>query len=346
LQCWEDFVQQLDAYKDSNTNIIFSDEAMSNRIGRTWQYRPDIPYPWKALKLALRGWDVRVLMVHRPLYDYIPSVYTDQYKVPKHSNKRRLKLWHGGGQCIDQGGKSIPRPFDLKPRNDTKITMATLLRENQTLFPTPARMYELIRDQQQQQGSGLFAEILLVDMENNVKKVGGDDADFIDEIVCRSVPGLESTCKALRQKHQQQLRTKKNELQRHHNPSLPLHYDFVAVEACQGGLIDGRLVSREDLRDAIQRRQEEELGLGPNDLPMDCLTLPPGIGYTTILNISMKHEERLRGRGKGSKEWNREREELHKKGFWKAVKKGKKYCSVNTTILLEDEGWKSFLSKL
>jgi len=284
---------------------------------RTWQYRPNIPYPWEALKLALRGWDVRVLIVHRPLYDYIPSVYTDQYKVGP--NKRKLKLWHGGGKCIDQGGKFIPAPFVLNPPNDVRITMATLFKADQTLFPSPAQIYELIREH--------GFEILLVDMN----EISSNGENFINEIVCRRVPGLVSTCKALRQ-----TQVGKNKGPR--NPSLPLHYDFVAVEACQSGLINGTLVSREEVRNAMQRRQEEELGLGSNALPLDC----PGEDLMVkILKISTEHEQRLR-----DKDWSNETKGLHEIGFRKAAGEGRKFCSVNATRVLEDETWRRFFFSL
>ena len=318
LQCWDEFLQQLNGYRDSNTNIIFSDEAISNRMTRSWQYRPNIPYPWDALKLALRGWDVRVLIVHRPLYDYIPSVYTDQYKVGP--NKRKLKLWHGGGKCIDQGGKSIPTPFVLNPPNDVKITMATLFKADQTLFPTPAQIYELI--------SGHDFEILLVDMN----EISSNGENFINEIVCRRVPGLVSTCKALRQT---QVVGKKEGPR---NPSLPLHYDFVAIEACQSGLINGTLVSREEVRNAMQRRQEEELGLGSNALPLDCLGEDL---MGKILKISVEHEQRLH-----DKDWSNEIEVLHEIGFRQAAGEGRKFCSVNVTRVLEDETWRRFFLSL
>eukprot|EP00816_Leptocylindrus_hargravesii_P001362 CAMPEP_0196819328 /NCGR_PEP_ID=MMETSP1362-20130617/70071_1 /TAXON_ID=163516 /ORGANISM="Leptocylindrus danicus, Strain CCMP1856" /LENGTH=446 /DNA_ID=CAMNT_0042197779 /DNA_START=225 /DNA_END=1565 /DNA_ORIENTATION=- len=315
IQCWEPFMQQLNAYRDSKTNVIFSDEAMSNRIARTWQYRKDIPYPWEALKLVLQGWDVRILIVHRPLYDYLPSVYTEQHKPSP--GKMRLKKWYGGGKCIDQGGKLVPEMFES---SGGQFTVATLLKGDQTLYPTPAHIFELCRQQN--------FDILLVDMMKHSSS-SGDTGSFIEEIICKKIPGLEFTCSAL---HEQMA-----EKEGRHNPSVPLHYDFVAVKACQSGLIDGALVSREEARKAIQNQQEDVRGLGPNDFPLIC---PGEDMLKKILDTSILHEERLRGN-----EWNQVRKELHKTEYRKMVEK-KRLCSVDAASVLQDESWRRFFLEL
>jgi hypothetical protein len=164
---------------------------MSNRIAEMWQYRPGLPYPWNALKCALEGWDVKVLIVHRPLYDYLPSVYTEQFKITP--NKIRLQRWYGdggSGTCPSQGGRVILRPFDTR-RKTKEITIARLLEKDQVLFPTPAQVYELFRDHG-------FTTIL-VDMMERFSSISasGTYLNFVEHIICDKVPGTIHTCEAL-----------------------------------------------------------------------------------------------------------------------------------------------------
>ena len=287
--CWDEFVSKLEQYHHDGKHIIFSDEAMANRIARTRQYRPALPYPWKALKATLErmGWDVRILLVHRPLYDYLPSVYIEQYK--DGPNKRRLRQWFGGGEhCPAQGGREVPVPF----RSDTgEITIARLLEPHQTLFPTPAQVYEL------SQSNGFTT--VLVDMMDKYPSTSRSapdekDLDFIGHIVCNELPGTVHTCKSLlSQANDSDTRDEDTPLSistKQLNPSLSLNYDFIAVEACRRGLINGTEVGRDVARRAIQERQEGELKLSANDFPLIC---PDEATTEKILVASLEHERRI-----------------------------------------------------
>ena len=333
--CWDEFVSKLEQYHHDGKQFIFSDEAMANRIARTRQYRPGLPYPWKALKVTLEriGWDVRILLVHRPLYDYLPSVYIEQYK--DGPNKRRLRQWFGGGEhCPAQGGREVPLPF----RSDTgEITIARLLEPHHTLFPIPAQVYEL------SQSNGYTT--ILVDMMDKFPSTrsapNGKDLDFIGHIVCNELPGTVSTCKSLlSQANDSNIRDEDTPLYistRQLNPSLSLNYDFIAVEACRRGLINGTEVGRDVARRAVQERQEGELKLSANDFPLIC----PGETTTEkILVASLEHERRIR---KGS--WSLELESGHNDSFRKKVVAKKKFCVVDSRKVLEDDGWVDFMTR-
>jgi len=313
---------------------------MANRIARTRQYRPALPYPWKALKLTLErmGWDVRILLVHRPLYDYLPSVYIEHYK--DGPNKRRLRQWFGGGEhCPSQGGREVPLPF----RSDTdEITIARLLEQHQTLFPTPAQVYEL------SQSHGFTATV--VNMTGKFPATrsvpDGKDLDFIQHIVCNELPGTVHACKTLLiQANVIDIRERSDEDAGTHlnnstptqlNPSLSLNYDFVAVDACQSGLINGSKVGRDVARRAIRERQERDLQLSATDFPLIC---PDEITTEKILVASLEHERRIR---KGS--WSLDIESGHNHSFWKTAVAKKKLCIVDSQKVLEDDGWVEFMT--
>ena len=332
--CWNDFLQHLDTYRQAGKNIVFSDEAMSNRLVRAKKYRPDLPYPWKALKSSLErmGWDVRILLVHRPLYDFLPSVYVEQYK--DGPNKVRLRRWFRGdgrsSTCPQDGGREVPQPFATQT---SEITIARLLVKGQTLYPTPAQVYELSRERN-------FTTIL-VDITKHFSRPNGQVLSSIQHIICDKIPGTLHTCKAmLEEKNSTDEENQKERAQKPKqlNPSLSLHYDFIAVEACQRGLLNGTTVRRDVARRAIQRRQEQDAGLSPNDFPLIC---PDDKTLGDILQQSLEHERRLH-----TAAWDQEEEADHVDKFWKTVRGTKKFCTVDSKKVVEDKMWIDFFSAI
>uniref|UniRef100_A0A7S1Z3S5 Uncharacterized protein n=1 Tax=Ditylum brightwellii TaxID=49249 RepID=A0A7S1Z3S5_9STRA len=335
--CWDDFIHHLGSYKEQNKHVIFSDEAMSNRIARTWQYRPDIPYPFQALKSVLEnmGWDVQVLIIHRPLYDYLPSVYIEKYKIGP--NKIRLRKWHeqginNGTNCPAQNGRIVPRPFDGKPTTN-EITIANLLDKEQKLYPTPAQVIEIFLRSE-------FNVIAVDMMEKKFSSNHNKELDFIQHIICNVFPATHNTCKALlevtkNEKNEEESNTKQL------NPSLSLFYDFIAVEACAIGVLNGTQISRDIARDGIQRYHEIVQGLKPNDLPLIC---PSDAEIEQILNASLDHQERI-CRNVEAK-CNEEAKDMirHQSNFWKSIDEKKKFCTVDTNKVLKETQWIEFLS--
>lgn len=321
FQCWKEFIEKVENYKRHNRNVLFSDEAMSNRIARTYSYRPTVPYPWNALESVLQGWDVRFLTLHRPFYDFLPSVYNEIYKLGP--GKRRLKLWHKSNdsedKCIDQGGKIVPKPFDV---DEYVFTIANLMEPGQTLYPTPVQIYQILQNR--------TSKIMLVDLDYKGK---GSEDDFISHIVCEKLPGLQNTCLGLRE-----MRRHDNDSTKQRNPSIPLHYDLIAAEACKRGVVNGSTVSRNFVRDSARQYHEEINGRTANDLALEC---PDKSTLQKILDISLDHERIFRG-----KEWREENETQAINKFWAAANEKKKFCTVDSKSVIENKGWKEFLKAL
>lgn len=345
--CWEEFLQYLEAYRQEGKNhVMFSDEAMANRLTRSSKYRPSIPYPWKTLRTSLeqRGWDVRILLVHRPLYDYLPSVYVEQYKYGP--NKIRLQRWFGdddsggddgdgtssiGSKCPQQGGRKVPRPFDT---DTNEITIARLIEEGQALYPTPAQVLGLC------QKYGF--KTMLVDMMGSFESANrrNNKVNFIQHIVCNVLPGTSRTCRALLD-GADEVKIEDGQTERkarHLNPSLPLQYDFIAVEACQRGLLNGTKVGRDFARRAIQRHQEYDLGQSAIDFPLVC---PDNETMTKILQLSVDQERQLHMSRFGQDELT-----THQEKYWSGPVKKKKYCTVDSRKVVKDEGWAKFFLSL
>ena len=346
--CWQEFLQHLEAHlREGKNHVMFSDEAMANRLTRSSKYKPSLPYPWRTLRTSLeqRGWDVRILLVHRPLYDYLPSVYVEQYKYGP--NKVKLQRWFGGDDssgdggvgassstgstCPQQGGRKVPRPFDT----DTKeITIARLIEEGQALYPKPAQVFKLC------QKHGF--KTMLVDMMESFDSPNrrNNKVDFIQHIVCNVLPGTSRTCRALLDGADEvKIEDGQTEGKAPHlNPSLPLAYDFIAVEACQRGLLNGIKVERDVARRAIQRHQEYDLGLSAIDFPLIC---PDNETMAKILQLSIAQERELRmGR------YTQDDFDRHEEEYWNGPISKRKYCTVDARKVVKDEGWANFFLSL
>jgi len=332
--CWKDMVRILQNYP--NQSIVFSDEAFANRACRTQDYRPSVPYPWQALRNVLSRYfdEVLVLTMHRPLHDYLPSVYNDLYK--EGPGKVRLRRWYASEEhsaCPREGGRAVPRLWDPTRGND--ITVRGMMEPNQNLFPTPGSTVQVFQE------NGF--NVTVVDMVSFVP--GMDEEDLVTRFVCNHLPAADTTCRMLRQRSEPLLSEQ--------NPSLPLHYDFVAVEACGRGYLsrnngesDTNIPSRQHVRHELRRRQEDILGRRANDLPLDC---PDQELLQSLSRLSWEHE--LAVHHSSIMTTNEEGEEQNnaklrfEQSFWNAVEK-KKFCTVNETRVLEDPDWVNFLKSI
>lgn len=334
--CWrEDLLDRLDRFRKRARStakrvvVLFSDEALANRATGSFDYRPNVPYPWEALDRLRETWEVRVLVAHRPLHAYWPSVYAEMHKPGP--GKARLRRWAGTGDaddaCPREGGRVVPGPFDDESLDDrTTVTIARLMRRRRRrrdsddgrppLYPDPASTYEVFRDRGH--------DVTLVDVANA-------DVDAVEEVVCSRLPRSVRACAA------QRARTADRVL----NPSGSLHHDVLAVEACRRGVLNGTRTPREAARRAVRERTTTTTASTP---PLDdpsFLICPDRTTFEEMLCASLDHERRLRG-PLWSEETTFERE------FWRDVLERKRaiYCALNTTAVLEDPTWRTFLKGL
>lgn len=259
-------------------------------------------------------------------------------------NKNNEKQTSGEtSTCPSQGGRRVPPPLDTGTQ---EITIARLLEPNQKLNPSPAQVYELFRDH--------GFKIMLVDMkgtammtekqrQGTIREINGNGGhNFIVHIICDQLPDAIHTCKGLLDAN---VNTNTNAaksalIQKQQNPSLSLHYDFLAVEACQKGLFNSNIVDRRTAKFAIQNYQEQVSGLSSNEFPLVC---PEDEFFRELLKQSLDQERRLRSyyhstinnknsssRSIGSdndsnyKEyWGPDEESRHKAMFWKAARDDK-----------------------
>lgn len=144
---------------------------------------------------------------------------------------------------------------------------------------------------------------------------------------CRVLPNAPISCNASRAADLE-------ETEKRLNPSYSLFYDMLVTAAAENGLVNREIWRRHDLVVQAQQYQEKVLNLTAMDFALTC----PSIGeLETLLNASLQTEEVILPDFHRS-EWGEKR---HRRDFWKAVEQ-KRYCSIDTTAVLQTETWQNF----
>lgn len=119
-----------------------------------------------------------------------------------------------------------------------------------------------------------------------------------------------------------------------HNAAVPVCYDMIATAASTKDYFD-RNLSRPEVVEMVRYRHENQLNLTVDDLPVVC---PPTERVRALHDASVEIEKELfPSRGN-----NHTRLE---ESFSRALEQ-KKFCHVNTTEILADEGWDAFFRNI
>eukprot|EP00978_Attheya_sp_CCMP212_P010743 scaffold26148_cov58-Attheya_sp.AAC.4 len=125
------------------------------------------------------------------------------------------------------------------------------------------------------------------------------------------------------------------------NPSRPLDYDILAVQAYKQGFIRGenalKPTGRMHVTKIIQHHQETTLHRTIKDFPLQCLVEKK---LARLLNMSITVERNV-----FADTWSDEREADHRASFARAVEK-QLYCSIDTDLVLKDKDWRLFFDRI
>ena len=303
--CWGDFVSLLEKYRHKGISIIYSEENISN-----YMTSKKNAFPFQHLQRALVGWDVQVLITHRRLYNWIPSLHNEVYK--QGPNKHRLKKWPGVGLCVKSKGKIM----------STVLAYASdIISVQSEYYPHAVQVAKMVRS------GGLPITLETYERPGSI----------VSRMICSH--GASTACRTLTTSGLIDSLPRSN-------PSVSLDYDYVAVAACITGLINGSIVTREEASEYIQEFIQGVEGASPLSLPHNC---PARDDLMPILEASLKDEQaafKLRDKEWGQKErevheiafWNDTGRGEHDGGR-------KKYCLVDFGAIQEEAGWKKFFTK-
>lgn len=259
----------------------------------------DTPDDWLAIREALsEEWDVTIVIGYRRFFSWIVS---------SHFQRERLDRSHGGLNelWVSQGGRAKQALYPKWVHNTEHYQHTyQILDSLQDIFPVQIiNLHNL---------EGLSPPTLLF---------------------CTLLNGItQNTCQ---------------KSHRHdHNPTMinlhtkipSLYYDAIATAGETAGLIDASAWTRAVVRDAVWRFHEEERGLEPQDLPLDC---PGDVEMKDLLEFSLGIESKYMS---DFFESNETIEADHIAGFQSYVDQGI-FCFVNTTAVLALPEWMSFFQQ-
>jgi len=262
---------------------------------------------WQLLFNDLKRWDVRVVITYRHYFEWLLSAYNSMHK-PLPRRKNTMK-WPNDR---NQGGFYIPTfaaYFDKVLEGDSVSSDGVYFRESRPIvdtFVTPARAVR--------EAKKYFSNVDVMNMK---------DGDVVENFIC-SIPGADRSCSEI---HQSQ------KLFDVANPSVPLHFDMLAMAAYDMGLVDksNEDFTRETVRNVLMVSLPSE-----TDLPLQCLSKEK---ESILLEMSQKDEQSvgLFSAPGGSDD--------HDETFRQTVEK-KKFCSIDTSVFLRDEKWRKFFLNL
>jgi hypothetical protein len=171
------------------------------------------------------------------------------------------------------------------------------------------------------------ANIHIVEMHRLQNLTSGRNSEsdaLLEHIFCRIIPDLSRTCKAIRSRELEIPNTTRN------RPFPASNYDMLAVRAHQKRMhpYGTTRLSRTEVWDMIQHRQEVDLKKNASDFPLKCIS---SLGLQSLLKLSIATESSiLPGQ-----------EDEHRREFHRAVRAGE-FCSVDADKALEHTDWRDF----
>ena len=321
-----------DSVFDKNHTVVDSLQHKLRALSRggrnalmVWEYFSDSREERvRNLMDALQGWDVRIIVHYRRLYEWLPSMYSQMHR-PGLNGRQQYMVWPGDVTTRKSGqtvvGK-IRAPFDLySPTQQKELELSPRYK---------AAVQKIFADQLHPTERALqlwkpyASSITLFDMHNLTAKIAGKVDPFLVQFFCHTIPALNNSCAAALSNEFEILDEGRN------SQFYANNYDLLALHADQLGLQPSGTTrpSRPEVWAMIQHRQEVVLNKTSHDFPRACLSNET---LELLFNLSVALERRLLPG----------RDMEHREHFDAAVRDGK-FChiDVNQTVALPE--WRHF----
>lgn len=253
-------------------------------------------------KILNPHWDVRILYTYRHFYSFVPSLY-QQVNDP-YAIEPGMAFAHEKTIWPSEGGYKI---VSFRDGNHFKVD-AEMTRFN------------LWTDS--------FNWVQVFNMENT-------KGDYLPDFICTMIPESKVLCQD----------AKKEDASKHKDndsSSKFLHFDMLAVEAHEQGLLKNTKKTRPQVRDAVQEFCKSK-DWSFQHFPLDCLSQPE---LESFLQESLDQAHILQpyfANPRDSSEPSIDQEIVS--GF-QSYREKKKFCSVNTKRTLEEHPWRQFFLNL
>ena len=330
---WKNNLEALknSSYNHGKRHLIFSDESfrwMMVRNNDDWN---------EFLRYTQQYFRVQVILVYRRYFEWIYSRYNQEWKTkrenilpklmhwPKSHCKRghvtpnfeRYYQWERYGTCGCQG-RAIKIKKKLSDEWTCKVYFANRF-DNETKDSTQQQVHPTVHMQQALESQGVQVRVVNYHNNNNNSTIG-----LLEKIFCQAVPNATHSC--------QKAKAEKGFDAKNPSAHTSIYHDQIALTAYQMGLITNENVTRSSARNQIFTRITKDLQIPYSEFPITCME---GDDLEALRRFSYENELRLAPSMATE----------HDQAFEIFVSK-KKYCNVDAAKILEDEGWRSFLSSM
>lgn len=302
---------RMDYHRLKGNNIIYSNEAFSNHL-------IDQNSTWHCLQSMLSGWNVRVVIGYRHYIDWIRSFY---YQTHKQHNKLHRK-WPNQGN-----GKRHPSflsflDYHLQSRESGDLSIDGGLQNNAFGHHLTISAYNKY--------STHFDDIQFLNMH--------DDEDLITDFVCRILSNSDKTCR--------KLRTVTNEEKETHSVAKRVSQSFDAYRISEAAFDKGYISERSPKEVVVKMvsKKIEETGMKTLSEFMSC---PSPSLVARLLKVSIDYENEMIEISQG--DISASEKEKAKNAHISMYRKSEaedKFCELDPKLILKDETWVSFLSKI
>jgi hypothetical protein len=314
VQCWDNFLMALDKLNDKN--IILSDEKLSEVQFLWWGVNKTKQF-WRFLQEQLQDrYRIRIVMVYRRWYEWLASIknQADKYSL----GRPGMKQWPPMG----------PEKEPIFPH-----LMRWMRNASEIPSPYTPELYNVFANE-------LRMDVSLLNMHDTTR-------DLLEDFLCDSIVGADHACQEYRQAQMMNSSSSSSSSNRTKykytsNPSENPFCDQIAYKAYQQGIIRDLRGHRKGadrifFNEVIHRRLAK-LNMTPYDLPLSC---PTHQELRPLLDRSLQYEREFLPDFFASASMGRPVVETQ---FWKDVDQ-LKFCSVNTSAILEQKDWVTFLQQ-
>ena len=295
-RCLEKFQQELND-NYRGRNVVLSDETWGAQVWKTWE-------DYHTIQQVLgEEWQVTVVVGYRPFFQWIRSQMFQRYRMDRPIDWK--DDWPGQGF-----GESV-----------------------RTLFPDYHKYDKWYNDGHR------FTDLVVHNTKGRVhvrvmSLVQGTDS-LRTKFACQMLPDAHHACAESRRLDDE--RQEGDEIMLNTREKVShVHYDMLATQAVELGRVDPNRHSRVEVRKALHRFAETELGMSPMELDLAC---PTQEELDELLDLSLALERECLGVA-----WARQTEADTRKAFQEDVGK-KVFCWVDANSTLSKEPWMSFLNR-
>ena len=295
VQCYREFSDLLNKYSQNRTNLIISDEKVSE-IHLKWFDSQHITLPLLTKIIFPRvrqQFNIRIIVVYRRYYQWLTSLKNqgDKYSL----GRRNMKQWYGPQKepIFQQLQRWVVLTNNTNTTNNTSNNNTSSLGIPSPYTPEVYTFYQNALKKQQQQvltahddhatsldiygNDNQDDSVVLLNMHDTVTTSmtrTASSTTLLETFLCKAIPDAYHTC----QEYRTNPKFHKNggEKNQKSNPSIVPFYDNIAYEAYhRGGLIRDlrgyrKGVDRIFVTEMISRRNEKKLHQTPYDLPLIC----------------------------------------------------------------------------